>query len=62
MKSYIKDKHTVITADEGKFLMRRDGNVYGETVSLGCYDLPGNYDELPLSEYPSDDNSANITE
>jgi hypothetical protein len=52
MTSYTKDNHTVITAGDGKFLMRRDGAVYGKAISLGCHDLPENYDELPLSELP----------
>lgn len=62
MTSYIKDNHTVITAGEGKFLMRRDGVVYGKSISLGCYDLPDNYDELPLSELPGNGSGNNGNE
>ncbi len=44
--------HTVITADEGNFLMRRDGEVFGISLSLGINDSAEHYDELPLSEWP----------
>lgn len=60
MTTYFKDNHTVIKADENKFLMRKDGQVYGEEISLGVYSNAENYDELPMTEWPdSDTESAN---
>ena len=62
MTTYTKDNHTVIKADEGNFLMRRDGNVYGFEISLGCNDNAGNYDELPVSEWPTENEETEDNE
>jgi hypothetical protein len=52
MTTYKKDNHTVIKADEGNFLMRKDGNIYGVEISLGTVDRAEYYDELPISDWP----------
>ena len=52
MTTYEKDNHTVIKADEGNFLMRKDGNIYGIEISLGTVDRAEYYEELPMSEWP----------
>lgn len=46
------DNHTVITAQDGMFLRSRLDGLYGVSLSLGVYDKPSNYDELPISEWP----------
>ena len=58
MKSYIKDNHTVIEADDGKFLMLRNGSDLAKSFSLGCYDRAENYDELPMEEWPQNDENV----
>ena len=52
MITYKEGNHTVIKAEEGSFLMRRDNSVYGVEISLGTVDKAEYYDELPMSEWP----------
>jgi len=47
-----KDKHVVITADNGNFLRKKDGSVYGESISLGTLSRPEDFEELSMSEWP----------
>lgn len=54
MKSYIKDNHVVIEAEEGNFLVLRDGSEYSKAFSLGIYDKAENYDELSMLEWPEE--------
>lgn len=44
--------NTVIKAAEGYFLTNSN-NVFGEEIYLGSNDSPENYQELPMSEYPT---------
>lgn len=46
--------HQMITAGNGFFLRNRNSGLYGESIILGIYDRPENYDELPMSEYPEE--------
>ena len=52
MNIYTKDNHTVIEANRGMFLMRKNRGYYAEALSLGVTDDASNYDELPMSEMP----------
>lgn len=47
-----KDGHVIIRADEGKFITNGDMTLYGLEIILGKYDLPENYQELPIEQWP----------
>jgi len=47
-----KHGHVVIKADEGKFITNSDMSLYGLEIILGKYDLPENYHELPIEQWP----------
>jgi len=49
--------HELITAQEGFFLRNRNNGLYGRGIILGIYDRPENYDELPMSEWPEEENT-----
>lgn len=46
MKIYIKDGHTVIEAEDGNIVQRKDGAVKGKAISLGSYSRVENYEEV----------------
>lgn len=60
MTTSTHNNHIVIKADEGFFLRSRLTGAYGKEMSLGCYDTTENYDELPMSEWPEEDNGETI--
>lgn len=46
----------MIVAADNMFLRNRNNGLYGQSILLGIYDRPENYDELPMSEYPEEPN------
>lgn len=55
MKISIVKGYIEITASAGKFLIKKDGSVYGTKIVLGKRDYPSNYIEKKMSEYPKED-------
>lgn len=52
MKTENVNGHIIITADDGFFIEKVDGTIFGNQINLGINDVVENYVEKPMSEFP----------